>query len=108
MAFTSNGSNSIDADLFARAGSGDDAAFRKLDQLTIEKSKRDTRSELQRPSMGQDMMKGRRTEIDFMNGFIIQKGQEIGMSAPVNSLVLDAVKRIERGEMTASPGNFDG
>ena len=100
--------DSIDSNLFARAGSGDDAAFRELDQLTIEKSARDTRSEMQRPSMGQDMMKGRRTEIDFMNGFIIQKGQEIGMSAPINSLVLDAVKRIERGDLTASPENFDG
>jgi ketopantoate reductase len=29
-----------------------------------------TRSELARPSMGQDMYKGQRTEIDFINGVI--------------------------------------
>ena len=30
---------------------------------------------IQRPSMAQDMHKGRRTEIQFMNGFIAEKGK---------------------------------
>jgi 2-dehydropantoate 2-reductase len=31
------------------------------------------RAGIQRPSMGQDMRKGRRTEIKLMNGFIAEK-----------------------------------
>jgi 2-dehydropantoate 2-reductase len=98
--------DSLDASLFLRAGTGDADAFAELDRLTIEKAQKDTRGEMQRPSMGQDMMKGRRTEIDFMNGFIIDKGRGVGLPAPTNSLVLDAVKRVERGEIAASPDNF--
>ena len=37
-----------------------------------------TRSDLARPSMGQDMLKGRRTEIDFINGVIAERGRAIG------------------------------
>ena len=33
-----------------------------------------------RPSTGQDMLKGRRTEIDFLNGLVAAKGEEVGMS----------------------------
>jgi 2-dehydropantoate 2-reductase len=29
----------------------------------------------QRPSMGQDMAKGRRTEIEFLNGFVVREGE---------------------------------
>ena len=32
--------------------------------------------------MGQDMLKGRRTEIDFINGVIAGKGAEVGVPAP--------------------------
>ena len=35
--------------------------------------------------MGQDMVKGRRTEIEFLNGFVAQKGEEIGMPLPPTS-----------------------
>ena len=59
----------------------------------------------QRPSMGQDMRKGRRTEIDFINGFIVDKGREVGIETPVNASLVDLVKRVERGELTQSPDN---
>ena len=35
------------------------------------------RSDYQRPSMAQDMEKGRRTEIEFMNGFIASEGASV-------------------------------
>src|SRR6476646_3666608 len=50
----------------ARAGEGDEAAMRTCDEQRIKDGKK-TSSE-QRPSMGQDMQKGRRTEIEFLNG----------------------------------------
>ena len=30
----------------------------------------------QRPSMGQDMQKGRRTEIEFLNGLVVREGEK--------------------------------
>ena len=56
--------------------------------------------------MGQDMLKGRRTEIEFINGFIVDKGKEVGRAAPTNALLTDIVKRVERGEMPARPENL--
>jgi len=53
----------------------------------------------QRPSMGQDMQKGRRTEIEFLNGFIVEKGKEVGVPTPANAALTDIVKRVERGEL---------
>ena len=56
-----------------------------------------------RPSMGQDMVKGRRTEIEFLNGLIVRKGEEIGIPTPANAALVDIVKRVERGELQADP-----
>ncbi len=55
--------------------------------------------------MGQDMLKGRRTEIDFMNGFIAAKGAEIGRPAAAHVALTETVKRVERGEVPARPEN---
>ena len=60
---------------------------------------------LQRPSMGQDMQKGRRTEIDFINGFIVDKGREIGRPAPTHAALVEVVKRVARGEIPPRPEN---
>lgn len=46
-------------------------------------------------SMLQDVLKKRRTEIDFINGVIVRQAQELGINAPVNSILLDLVKTIE-------------
>lgn len=46
-------------------------------------------------SMLQDVLKKRRTEIDFINGVVIRQAQELGISAATNSILLDLVKTIE-------------
>jgi 2-dehydropantoate 2-reductase len=46
-------------------------------------------------SMLQDVLKNKPTEIDFINGVIVRQGQELGISVPVNSLLVDLVKTIE-------------
>ncbi len=46
-------------------------------------------------SMLQDIIRRRRTEIDFINGVIVRQAQELGIPAPVNSLLFDLVKVIE-------------
>lgn len=46
-------------------------------------------------SMLQDVLRNKRTEIDFINGVIVRLGQELGIPVPVNSLLVDLVKTIE-------------
>jgi len=46
-------------------------------------------------SMLQDVLRKKRTEIDFINGVIVRLGQELGIPVPVNSLLVDLVKTIE-------------
>jgi 2-dehydropantoate 2-reductase len=60
-----------------------------------------------RPSTGQDMLKGRRTEIDFINGLVAEKGEEVGIPAPTHAALTRMVKRVERGEIEAHPRNVE-
>ncbi len=46
-------------------------------------------------SMLQDVLRKRRTEIDFINGVIVRQGQELGIPVPINSILVDLVKTIE-------------
>jgi 2-dehydropantoate 2-reductase len=46
-------------------------------------------------SMLQDVLRKKRTEIDFINGVIVRFGQELGISVPVNAMLVDLVKVIE-------------
>ncbi|MBU1727017.1 MAG: 2-dehydropantoate 2-reductase [Candidatus Omnitrophica bacterium] len=46
-------------------------------------------------SMLQDVLKKKRTEIDFINGVIVRFGQELSIPVPVNTLLADLVKTIE-------------
>ncbi len=47
-----------------------------------------------RSSMLQDVEKGKRTEIDFINGAIVRKGLELGVKCPVNELLTKLVRGI--------------
>jgi len=46
-------------------------------------------------SMLQDVLRKKRTEIDFINGVIVRQGQELGIATPINSILVDLVKTIE-------------
>jgi 2-dehydropantoate 2-reductase len=46
-------------------------------------------------SMLQDLEKNRKTEIDFINGFVCKKGREAGIKTPYNDLVVKLVKESE-------------
>lgn len=46
-------------------------------------------------SMLQDVLRKKRTEVDFINGVIVRLGQELGISVPTNKLLLDLIKTIE-------------
>ncbi|MCL2617052.1 MAG: hypothetical protein FWD96_05350, partial [Defluviitaleaceae bacterium] len=46
-------------------------------------------------SMLQDLEKGRKTEIDYINGFVAKKGREVGVETPFNDKVVEMVKKQE-------------
>jgi 2-dehydropantoate 2-reductase len=58
--------------------------------------------------MGQDMLKGRRTEIEFINGHVVDKGSQIGIAAPCNEKINSIVKRVERQELPITIDNLRG
>ena len=46
-------------------------------------------------SMRQDLMKGRRTEIDHMNGAVAKLGDKLGLPCPVNAALTTMIKYLE-------------
>jgi 2-dehydropantoate 2-reductase len=97
------GITGMDPLLLLAAFEKDVAAREKVERHMAASSAGSNRSNLQRPSMAQDMMKGRRTEIDELNGLIVQRGEEIGCPAPTHRALVDIVKQVERGEIAARP-----
>src|SRR6266404_7718640 len=47
-----------------------------------------------------------RTEIDFINGVIAEKGREVGVPTPSHVKLIEAVKRVEHGQIPAKPENL--
>ena len=59
-----------------------------------------------RPSLAQDIMKSRRTEVEHLNGYVARKGAEVGIQTPVNEAVVSVTKRVESGELEPSMDNL--
>jgi 2-dehydropantoate 2-reductase len=91
----------VDPEVIARAGEGDGEAMRAYEEQRMKDAGR-TSAE-QRPSMGQDMQKGRRTEIEYINGYIVNEGAKVGLTCRANAVLTDIVKKVERGELQADP-----
>ena len=96
----------VDPERFALAAEGDAAALREVEALLVPKAGSNPRGDIQRPSMAQDILKGRRTEIDAMNGVIAIKGAEVGVPAPSHAKLTELVTRVERGELKPSPAHL--
>jgi 2-dehydropantoate 2-reductase len=60
-----------------------------------------------RASMAQDVAKGRRTEIDEMNGFVVARGQHCRVATPVSRAVVETVHEVESGSRRSAPGNLE-
>ena len=59
-----------------------------------------------RASLLQDVIKGRRTEIDYLNGYVVNKGREVEVSVKLNQTMVELVKKVERGEAKPGPSNL--
>jgi len=58
-------------------------------------------------SMAQDVHKGRRSEIDYMNGLIASKGREVGIPTPFNDAVIEAMRAVDSGTLPQEPEHVD-
>lgn len=58
-------------------------------------------------SMLQSLERGRRPEIDFMNGYVVERGQEVGVPTPVNELLTTLIREIESGKRPIHPSNLE-
>src|SRR5262249_29731794 len=99
LGFTLEKGKGIEPEVLARASEGDAQALAQVEPALIPRKDANPRGNIQRPSMAQDILKGRRTEIDAMNGVIAQKGREVGVPAPSHARLTEIVTKVERGEL---------
>jgi 2-dehydropantoate 2-reductase len=59
-----------------------------------------------RNSVLQDHLKGRYSEVDYLNGLVVRKGKEAGISTPLNEAVTSLTKQIQFGTLKPDRGNL--
>src|SRR2546421_3069179 len=59
-----------------------------------------------RPSLLQDVMRGRRTEIDYLNGAVCEHGKKLGVKTPFNDAVVAVVRGLGVG-FKSDPKHLD-
>jgi 2-dehydropantoate 2-reductase len=58
-------------------------------------------------SMLQDLSKRRPTEVDHLNGYVVEKARHLGLDAPLNEALVHFVHEIEAGRLQSQPGNLE-
>ena len=93
---------SIKTQRFVDAVAGDGLAEVEADMS------RDAKSRVGgRPSMLQDVMKGRRTEINYLNGYVADQGRQVGVKTPMNDKIVELVNAPGVGQLKPDPKNLD-
>ena len=95
-------------DQLEKASSGDPVVLAEVEHIFKTRKADNPRASIQRPSMAQDMEKGRKTEIEFMNGLIVRKGKEVGVPTPANQRLVEAVLSVESGKVKPSAAVLGG
>ncbi|MFH0826232.1 MAG: ketopantoate reductase C-terminal domain-containing protein, partial [Pseudomonadota bacterium] len=54
----------------------------------------------------QSLERGLKTEVDFLNGYICDRGREHGVPTPSNDAVVAMIKEIEEGRRRIAPENL--
>lgn len=57
-------------------------------------------------SMLQDLEKGKKTEVEMINGFVVDQGKKYGVPTPYNDIVVKIIKGIENKELPLSMDNL--
>ena len=90
----------IAPDRWVAAGRGDTVAMEDAAAAFRNQSEDMEKSALS--GMAQDLAKGRRTEIEYMNGYIATRAADAGTAAPTHAAIVSLIKKMEHG--TAMPG----
>lgn len=91
----------VQPEVMKAAAQGDRKAIEEVEATMLKGLARMTDEGV--PSTGQDIRKGRRTEIDFLNGLVVAKGENAGIPAPTHKALVEVVKQVERKEVTPDP-----
>ena len=54
----------------------------------------------------QDLLKGRASEVDMINGRVVEESERRGYAAPANARVVEIVRQIEAGTLKPAPANM--
>jgi 2-dehydropantoate 2-reductase len=95
--------NGREAEQWAQAGRPD--VYGELDAALTPKEGGSARN--WRASMAQDAIKGRRSEIDYMNGLVVDKGREVGVPTPVSSAVVALMREVDAGTRKPAPEHIE-
>jgi 2-dehydropantoate 2-reductase len=60
-----------------------------------------------KPSMLQDFERGRKTEIEFINGYVVTIGSASGVPVQMNTGITGLVRQIERGDLQPAPDRIN-
>jgi 2-dehydropantoate 2-reductase len=60
-----------------------------------------------RNAVVQDHAKGRKTEVDYLNGLVVRKGKQVGIPTPFNAAVTQINQQIEQGLIATGPENLE-
>jgi 2-dehydropantoate 2-reductase len=60
-----------------------------------------------KPSTLQSLERNRPSEINYLNGYIVKKGKELGVSTPINSKITEMVREIEAGKRKITKENLE-
>ena len=55
----------------------------------------------------QSLERGKLTEVDFLNGYIVRNGEMLGVSVPVNTMILNMLHQIEQKKRVITTDNFN-
>jgi 2-dehydropantoate 2-reductase len=87
---------------------GDDAAFEEIVRAYAAMAAGRTGGEEGKASLLQDIIRGRRTEIDYLNGYVVAEGRRLGIDTPANVAISDMVHEAELGKLTPGVHHAEG
>ena len=58
-------------------------------------------------SMSQDIQKGRKPEVEYMNGFVVEQGRISGIPTPVNAAVVEVANDVGSGALEVGLDNIE-
>lgn len=94
--------NGVPAELYVKAAENAEA----LEELKSKLAETARELGAGRPSMLQDVMKGRRTEIEYLDGYVADRGREVGIPTPACDAITSLIKKVERGELKSASENI--